>query len=121
MSRNPVGPAVDDDDFSEEIQDIVSVQADASRGDEEFLCIRTGKETEWLGVRRKDWGLVQHHTCCFEINHYRYDGSHQLYVVDVVSGEEQPEEVISGEAEVANGDKLVQDNGERLIMKRRRP
>jgi len=121
LSRNPVGPAVDDDDFNEEIQDIASAQADASRGDEEFLCIRTGKETEWLGVWRKDRELVQHHTCCFGINHCRYDCSHQLYVVDVVSGEEQPEEVVSSEAKAANGDKLVQDDGERLVMKRRRP
>ncbi len=121
LSRNPVGPATDDDDFSEEIQDIISAQAYASRGDEEFLYIRTGKETEWLGVRRKDRELVQHHTCCFGINHCRYDGSHQLYAVDLVSGEEQPEEVVSGEAEAANGDKLVQDDGERLVIKRRKP
>jgi hypothetical protein len=39
LSRNPVGLAADDDDFSEEIQDIASTQTDASRGDEEFsLC-----------------------------------------------------------------------------------
>ncbi len=121
LSRNPIGPATNDDDFNEEIQDIVSAQADASRRDEEFLCIRTSKEIEWLGVRRKDGGLVQHHTCCFGINHCRYDKSYQLYVVDVVSGEEQPKEVVSGDVEAANGDKLVQDDGEKLVMKRRRP
>jgi hypothetical protein len=121
LSRNPLGPVADDDDFSEEIQDIVSAQADASKGDEEFLCIQTSKETNSLGIRRKDRELVQHHTCCFGINHCRYDGSHQLYVVDIVSGEEQPDEVISGKAEAANGDKLMQDDGERLVMKRRRP
>ncbi len=121
MSRNPVGPAADDDDFSEEIQDIASTQTDASRGNEEFLCVRTGKETKWLGVRRMDKELVQHRTCCFGINHCMYDGSHQLYVVDVVSSEEQPKEVVSGEAEAANGDELVQDDGGRMVVKRRRP
>jgi hypothetical protein len=121
LSRNPVGLAADDDDFNEEIQDIASTQTDASRGDEEFLCIRTGKEKEWLGIKRRDKELVQHRACCFEINHSRYDGSHQLYVVDVVSGEEQPEEVVSGEAEVAIGGALVQDDGERIVVKRRRP
>ncbi|CAN5962223.1 unnamed protein product [Sphagnum jensenii] len=50
-----------------------------------------------------------------------YDGSHQLCVVDVVSGEEQPKEVVSGEAEAANRGKLVQNNGERMVVKRRRP
>jgi hypothetical protein len=121
LSRNPVGPVADDDDFSEEIQDIASTQTDASRGDEEFLCVRTGKEKEWFGIRRGDKELVQHRAYCFRINHYRYDGSHQLYVVDVVSGEEQPKEVVSGEAEATVGGALVQDDGERIVVKRRRP
>jgi len=42
-------------------------------------------------------------------------------VVDVVSGEEQPEEVVSGEAEAAVGGAPVQDDGERIVVKRRRP
>ncbi|CAK9250972.1 unnamed protein product [Sphagnum jensenii] len=56
------------------------------------------------------WGILE-----------RYDGSHQLYVVDVVSGEEQPEEVVSGEAKAAVRGELVQDDGERMMVKRRRP
>jgi len=121
LSRNPVGPAADDDDFSEEIQDIASTRTNASRGDEEFFCVRTGKEKEWFDIRRRDKELVQHHACCFGIIHCRYDGSHQLYVVDVVSGEEQLEEVISGEAEATVGDEPMQDDGERRVVKRRRP
>jgi len=121
LSRNPVGPAADDDDFSEEIQDIASTQIDASKGDKKFLCVRTGKEKEWLGIKRRDKELVQHRACCFGINHYRYDGSHQLYVVVVVSGEEQPEEVVSSEAEAAVGGEPVQNDGEQIVVKRRRP
>jgi hypothetical protein len=121
LSRNPVGPAADDDDFSEEIQDIASTQTDAPRGEEEFLYVQMGKETKWLGTKRRDRELVQHHACCFGINHYRDDGSHQLYVVDVVSGEGQPKEIVSGEAEATNGGELVQDDGERMVVKRRRP
>ncbi len=121
LSRNPVGPATDDDDFSEEIQDIASTRADASRGDEEFLCVRTGKEKEWLSTRRRDKESVQHPACCFGINHCRYDSSHQLYVVDVVSREEQPKEVDSVEAEAVVGGELVQNDDERIVVKRRRP
>jgi len=65
--------------------------------------------------------LVQHRACCFGINHCRYDDSHQLYVVDIVSREEQPEEVVSGEAEAAVGGEPMQDDGERIVVKRRRP
>jgi hypothetical protein len=121
LSKNPVGPAADDDDFNEEIQDITSTRTDASKGDEEFFCVRTGKEKEWLGIRRGDKELVQHRACCFGINHCRYDGSHQLYVVAIVSGEEQLEEVVSGEAEAVVGGEPVQDDGERIVVKRRRP
>jgi len=121
LSRNPVGLAADDDDFGEEIQDIASTRTDASKGDEEFLCVRIGKEKEWFGIRRGDKELIQHRACCFGINHYRYDGSHQLYIVDIVSGEEQPEEVVSGQAEAVVGGEPVQDDGERIVVKRRRP
>ncbi len=76
LSRNPVGTAADDNDFSEEIQDIASTRIDASKGDEEFLCVWTGKEKEWLSIRRGDKELVQHRACYFGINHCRYDGSH---------------------------------------------
>jgi len=76
LSRNPVGPAADDDDFSEEIQDIASTRTNASKGDEEFLCVRTSKEKEWLGIRRGDKELVQHRACYFGINHCRYDSNH---------------------------------------------
>ncbi len=121
LSRNPVGPAIDDDDFSEEIQDIASTRVDASRGDEEFLCVRTGKEKKWLGTRRRDKESIQHHACCFGINHCRYDSSHQLYVVDVVSGEEEPKEVVFVEAEAAVEGELVQNDDERIVVNRRRP
>jgi len=121
LSRNPVGLAADDNDYGEEIQDIASTRTDASKGDEEFLYVWTGKEKEWLGIRRGDKELIQHCACCFGINHYRYDDSHQLYVVDIVSGEEQPEEVVSGQAEAAVGGEPVQDDGERIVVKRRRP
>ncbi|CAK9252896.1 unnamed protein product [Sphagnum jensenii] len=65
--------------------------------------------------------LVQHRAYCFGINHCRYDGSHQLYVVDVISGEKQPEKVVSIEAEAIVGGELTQDDGERIVVKRRRP
>jgi hypothetical protein len=46
LSRNPVGPATDDDGFSEEIQDIESIQTDTPEEEGEILSIQTGKETQ---------------------------------------------------------------------------
>jgi hypothetical protein len=53
LSRNPVGSAVDDEDFGEEIQDITGAQADVPENGAELLCAMTGKETEWMGVKRR--------------------------------------------------------------------
>jgi hypothetical protein len=85
LSRNPVGPDINDDDFSEEIQDVRITLTDTPRGKGETLFVQTGKETEWLGVRRKVRECIRHHACCFGINHCNYVSSQQLYVVDVVS------------------------------------
>jgi hypothetical protein len=64
LSRNPVGHATDDDDFSEEIQDIKSPSTDTSKREGETLFVWTVEETEWLGVKGKDKGCVQHNVCC---------------------------------------------------------
>ncbi len=88
LSRNPVGPATDDDDFSEEIQDIGIILTDTPKGERETLFVQTGKKTEWLGVRRKVRECIRHHACCFGINHCNYVSSQQLYVVDIISEEE---------------------------------
>ncbi len=45
LSRNLVGPATDDDDCSEEIQDIGNTLTDTPRGEREIFFVQTGKET----------------------------------------------------------------------------
>ncbi len=75
LSRNPVGPATNDDDFSEEIQDIGITLMDTSRGEGETLFVQTGKETEWLGVKKKVKECIRHHASCFGINHCNYVSS----------------------------------------------
>ncbi len=60
LSRNPVRPATDDDDFSEEIQDIGNSLTDTPKGEGEALFVQTSKKIEWLGVRRRDRECVQH-------------------------------------------------------------
>jgi hypothetical protein len=121
LSRNLVGLATDDDDFSVEIQDIGITLTDTPRGEGETLFVQTGKETEWLGVRRKVRECVQHHACCFGINHCDYLGSQQLYVVDVVSEEDQPKELGPCEAKITRGGELMQDDDVKVELKRRRP
>ncbi len=121
MSRNPVGPARDDDDFCEEIQDIRNAHADTPMGEGEFLLVQTGRETEWFGIRRKDTESIQHHTCCFGINHDIRVNSHHLYVIDVISEDNQPQELIPCEIEDRQGDEMVQNSNTKVVLQRKRP
>ncbi len=120
LSRNPVGPAMDDDDFCEEIQDIENAQTDTPVEEGKLLFVQTGKETEWLGVRRKDRELVQHHACCFGINHCNRVSNHHLYVVDVVSEEDQPQELVPCQAKDRKGGEIMQDSDARVVLQRKR-
>ncbi|CAM6006466.1 unnamed protein product [Sphagnum balticum] len=54
LSRNLVGLAIEDEDFGEEIRDITDAHPDAPEEGSKLLCAMAGKETEWMGVRRKD-------------------------------------------------------------------
>jgi hypothetical protein len=45
LSKNPVGLATDDDDFSEEIQDIGNTLIDTPRGEGETLFVQISQET----------------------------------------------------------------------------
>jgi hypothetical protein len=89
LSRNPVGLAVEDNDFYEEVQDVGNAQTDTELAEERLLFVRTGTKMEWYGIKRKGKELVQHQTCCFGINHSKHLSDHHLYMVDVVSEVEQ--------------------------------
>jgi hypothetical protein len=39
LSKNPVGPATDDDDFSGDIQEIENIQADTPREEDKIFSI----------------------------------------------------------------------------------
>ncbi|CAM6003223.1 unnamed protein product [Sphagnum balticum] len=118
---NPVGLAVEDEDFGEEIRDITGAHPDAPEEGAELLCHITGKETEWMGVRRKDGRFVQHNACCFGINHQKNVHSHQLFMLGVESEEELSEESVPGEEIVPVHDEPVQHEEEQVVLKRRRP
>jgi hypothetical protein len=99
MSRNPVSEATDDDDFSGEIQDIGTKQDDSIEMTGGVFSVQYGKESEWFGLRRHSGELIEHHRCCFGINHWRWSRGHQLFMLDVLTEASQDEK----------GDSLVED------------
>jgi hypothetical protein len=116
LSRNPVGSADDDDDFGEGIQDTT---VDASGEVRELLYVRKGEKTEWIGVARKDGKFIQHEACCFGINHRIGANHHHLYMLDVATKQEPPEESAPAEGSIATQD--VQQKELSMAIKRKRP
>jgi hypothetical protein len=70
-----MGQAMDDNDFSEEIQDIGIVQANMPKTKEKRFSIQTGKDSEWFGFKRQVRKLTQHHRY-FGINHWHCSEDH---------------------------------------------
>jgi hypothetical protein len=52
LSRNPVGQAVDDDDFRQEIQDDPNIQNGMAEATKRILAVRYGQDLDWFGLRR---------------------------------------------------------------------
>jgi len=92
LSRNPVGDATDDDDFSGKIQDIGTRQGGSIEATGGIFSVRHNKESKWLGLRRHSRGLTEHHGCCFGINHRRWSEGHQLFMLDVLTETSQDKE-----------------------------
>ncbi len=121
LSRNPVRPAMEDDDFCEEIQDIGNAQTDTHLEEGKLFFVQIGTKMEWLGIRRKDRESVQHHTCCFGINHFMRLSDHHLYVIDVISEDDQPQELIPCKADDKKGDETTQSSIARMVLQRKKP
>jgi len=121
LSRNPVGPANEDDDFCEEIQDVGNAQIDTHVEEGRLLVVRTGTEMDWFGIKRTNRESVQHRTCYFGINHSKHLSDHHLYMVDIVSEDEQPQGRVPQEVEGRRENGTVQISDAKLNLPRKRP
>jgi hypothetical protein len=121
LSMNLVGLAVEDEDFGEEIRDIARAHSGVPEEEVELLCITAGKDTNWMGIRRKDRRYVQHDACCFGINHQTNGHSHQLFMLGIESEEEDSEESVPDEEVAPTLDAPMQEDDEQVGLKRRRP
>ncbi len=121
MSRNPTGPAKEDNDFCEEIQDIGDTQAGTHTEEGRLLVIQTGTEMEWFGIKSKGSKSAQHHTCYFGINHSMRFSDHHLYMIGIVSEDDQPQEVIPCEDQEKGEDETAQGSTAGMTRLRKRP
>jgi hypothetical protein len=124
LSRNLVGQAMNDDDFSEEVQDVETIPDDPTEGTESMFSVQYGQDSEWFGFRRYARKLTEHYWCCFGINHWRSSADHQLFMLDVVTKESQDEEgnspVEDVEGSNSNGDQNLRPPDCKRALKGRR-
>jgi hypothetical protein len=110
LSRNPVGQATNDDDFSDEVQDVGTMPDDPIEATESMFSVQYGQDSDWFGFRRHARKLIEHRWCCFGINHWRYSADHQLFMIDVVTEESQDEEDNSPMEDVEGADSKGDQN-----------
>jgi hypothetical protein len=124
LSRNPVGEAKDDDDFSEEIQDIGLGQGGSIATTGGMFSVQCGRRSEWFGMRRQSGGRKQHYECCFGINHWLWSEEHQLCMIDVLTETSQDEEDDSPEegTQAAVGEEIQnpESSKSKQILRRRK-
>ncbi|CAK9271077.1 unnamed protein product [Sphagnum jensenii] len=92
LNRNPVGQAVDDEDFHHEIQDDPYTQHGMTKTAERVLAVRHGQRLGWFGNMRQLRGLTEHRGNCFGINHWRSSNPHHMFMIDIVTATDAMEE-----------------------------
>ncbi len=76
LSRNPMGQATDDDDFSEEVQDVGTMPDDPTEVTESMFSVQYGQVSDWFGFRRHAWKLTENCWRYFGINHWHCSTDH---------------------------------------------
>jgi hypothetical protein len=92
LSRNPVGQALDDEDFHQEIQDDPHMQHGVPEADEKVLAVWYGQH---VGLHRSKglmWGRSVHIRDDDGIKQWRSSDLHHLFMIDLVTTAESSEE-----------------------------
>jgi hypothetical protein len=123
LSRNPVGQATDDDDFSEKVQDVGTMPDDLTEATKSMFSVQYGQDSYWFGFRRHAQQFTEHRWCCFGINHWRCSTDHHLFMFDVVTEVSQDEEDNSPVEDVEEADSEGDQNsrppdGKRALKER---
>ncbi len=114
LSRNPVGKAMDDEDFQQEIQDDPHIRPEVAETIEKVLAIRHGQHMEWPGDRKQSWGHTEHQGHGHEIKHWHDSDPRHLFMINVVTATDSEEEAnpSAEQMEVATHENLEVDHGE---------
>jgi hypothetical protein len=119
LSRNPVGQAMDDEDFHQEIQDDPHTQHGMPEADEEILAVWSGQR---VGLRRNKgliWDQVVHQGSDHRIKQWCSSDLHHLFMIDLVTAPESREEDDPdvGQTDAVGGEDLKFDRGRQRLVK----
>jgi hypothetical protein len=115
LSQNPMGQAMDDEDFQQEIHDDPHTQHGLPVAAEKVLSVRHGQHMEWHGNRRQLREITDHHGCRPEIKHWHNSEPHHLFMNDLVTATDSEVEVTPSTERlgVAEHENLEVDHGHR--------
>jgi len=92
LSRNPVGQAMDDEDFHQEIQDDPHMQHGVPEADEKILAVWYGQHVDLRRNKGLIWERSMHIGNDHGIKQWRSSNPHHLFMIDLVTTVESSEE-----------------------------
>jgi len=119
LSRNPVGQAMDDEDFHQEIQDDPHMQHGMPEADEEILAVWSGQRVNLRRNKGLIWDQAVHQGSDHGIKQWCSSDLHHLFMIDLVTAPESREEDDPdvGQTDAVGGDDLKFDRGRQRLGK----
>ncbi len=114
LSRNPVGQALDDEDFQQEIQDDPHTQYGEAEMTEKVLSVQHNRHLVWRGSRRQVREHTKHNRGRPGIKQWYSSDPHHLFMIDsvVVSDSGDEANPSTERLDVAEDEDLEVDQGQ---------
>ncbi len=111
LSRNPVGQAMEDEDFQQEIQDDPHTQHGEAEMAEKVLTVRHDQHMVWRGNRRQLREPTERRGCRPRIKQWNSSDPHHLFMINLVIATDLREEATpsAGHLDVAEDENLEVD------------
>ncbi len=93
LSRNPVGQAIEDEDFQQEIQDDPHAQHEEAEMVEKILSVRHHQHMVWRGNRSQSREHTEHRGYRPGVKQWLSSDPHHLFMIDLVTTTDSGEEV----------------------------
>jgi hypothetical protein len=114
LSRNPIGQAMEDENFQQEIQDDPHTQHEEAEMAEKVLSVRHHQHMVWRGNRSQSREHTEHHGYRPGVKQWLSSDPHHLFMIDLVTTTDSGEEATPSAVrlDVAEDEDVEVDQGQ---------